>query len=246
MTTVQLAIQHVEEVNSSTLKNILATGHLDKQSSASIWSIIRHEEWKHHLLHNKLDPSRFGQRLRSSTMSFSRSALVLVWLHILADSGRMMMRMSFHPKAFGANSSSSSRTQPACTAGSRALARTDSSIYKYECASILPSFVLNRVQHATQQLFTRAVNQVKLGTAPSDEVALDVSSRLSLMQSSVRLTTQTLTVFLGGVLAKRYTNPSADIITVLAGLDEVDAVFSDFANAVENIIRTGRSRKYPN
>lgn len=42
-------------------------------------------------------------------------------------------------------------------------------------------------------------------------------------------------------MTKRYTNPSADIITVLAGLDEVDAVFSEFANAIESIIRTGRS-----
>ena len=52
---------------------------------------------------------------------------------------------------------------------------------------------------------------------------------------------QTLTVFLGTVLAKKYTNPSADIISVLAGLDEVDAVFLDFANALENILRQGRS-----
>ena len=52
---------------------------------------------------------------------------------------------------------------------------------------------------------------------------------------------QTLTVFLGTVLAKRYTNPSADIISVLAGLDEVDAVFLDFANALEGILRQGRS-----
>ncbi|KAL9049345.1 MAG: hypothetical protein Q9206_005573 [Seirophora lacunosa] len=43
------------------------------------------------------------------------------------------------------------------------------------------------------------------------------------------------------VLAKRYTNPSSEIITVLAGLDEVDDVFLDFANAVEVVIRTGRS-----
>lgn len=55
---------------------------------------------------------------------------------------------------------------------------------------------------------------------------------------------QTLTVVLGAVLAKRYTNPSADIITVLAGLDEVDVVFSEFANAVETIIRTGRSCRF--
>lgn len=63
------------------------------------------------------------------------------------------------------------------------------------------------------------------------------------MQLSLKLTHQTLTVFLAGVLAKRYTNPSSDIITVLAGLDEVDAVFSDFAHAVEVVIRTGRSRR---
>ena len=55
------------------------------------------------------------------------------------------------------------------------------------------------------------------------------------------LPAQTLTVFLGVILAKRYTNPSADIITVLAGLDEVDAVFFEFANVIEYIIRTGRS-----
>ena len=52
-----------------------------------------------------------------------------------------------------------------------------------------------------------------------------------------------MTVFLAGILAKKYTNPSADIITVLAGLDEVDAVFSDFANAIETTIRVGRSCK---
>jgi len=51
-----------------------------------------------------------------------------------------------------------------------------------------------------------------------------------------------LTVFLGAVLAKRYTNPSADIITVLAGLDEVDSVFFEFAGAIEHVVRTGRSR----
>lgn len=55
------------------------------------------------------------------------------------------------------------------------------------------------------------------------------------------LTGQTLTVFLGVTLAKRYTNPSSDTITVIAGLDEVDAVFSEFANVIEHCIRTGRS-----
>ena len=57
------------------------------------------------------------------------------------------------------------------------------------------------------------------------------------------LLAKTLTVFLGVVLTKRYTNPSADIITLLSGLDEVDAVFFEFANALESIIRTGESRE---
>ena len=55
------------------------------------------------------------------------------------------------------------------------------------------------------------------------------------------LTGQTLTVFLGVILAKRYTNPSSDTITVIAGLDEVDTVFSEFANVIEQCIRLGRS-----
>lgn len=54
-----------------------------------------------------------------------------------------------------------------------------------------------------------------------------------------------MTVFLGVILTKRYTNPSSDIITVLAGLDDVDAVFFDFANAIESIVRNGSSRKIP-
>ncbi|MCJ1315581.1 hypothetical protein MMC15_000901 [Xylographa vitiligo] len=80
-------------------------------------------------------------------------------------------------------------------------------------------------QYETQQLFLLAVRHIKAGRAPADEVALE-----------------TLTVFLAGVLSKRFTNPSSDIITVLAGLDEVDAVFSDFANAIDTTIRTGRTK----
>ena len=55
---------------------------------------------------------------------------------------------------------------------------------------------------------------------------------------------QTLTVFLGAVLFKRYTNPSADIISVLAGLDHVDAVFLEFANALDGVLKSGRSCEY--
>jgi biotin transporter BioY len=58
---------------------------------------------------------------------------------------------------------------------------------------------------------------------------------------SMKLTYQTLTVFLAGVLMKRYTNPSSDIIAVLTGLHEVDSVFADFAGAIETTIRNGRN-----
>lgn len=75
----------------------------------------------------------------------------------------------------------------------------------------------------------------------SDESALDVCPESHLRLIPVRLTAQTLTVFLGIVLAKRYTNPSSEIITLLAGLDEVDPVFLNFANAIENVIRSGES-----
>ena len=52
---------------------------------------------------------------------------------------------------------------------------------------------------------------------------------------------QTLKTFLSAVLAKKYMNPSSDIINVLAGLDRIDTVFSDFVSALESIIRNGRS-----
>lgn len=49
-------------------------------------------------------------------------------------------------------------------------------------------------------------------------------------------------MYLAAVLSKRYTNPSSDIITVLTGLNEIDSIFTDFANAIEGIIRSGRSQ----
>lgn len=52
---------------------------------------------------------------------------------------------------------------------------------------------------------------------------------------------QTLSTFLSAVLSKKYTNPSSDIITVLAGLDHVDAVFTDFVGSLDYIIRNGKS-----
>jgi hypothetical protein len=43
------------------------------------------------------------------------------------------------------------------------------------------------------------------------------------------------------VLGKKYTNPSSDIIDLLAGLDHIDTVFAEFVAALESLIRNGRS-----
>jgi hypothetical protein len=55
------------------------------------------------------------------------------------------------------------------------------------------------------------------------------------------LTRQTLTIFLDAALSKRYTNPSSDIIAVLAGLHYADTVLSDFVATIDSVIRNGRS-----
>lgn len=57
------------------------------------------------------------------------------------------------------------------------------------------------------------------------------------------ISSQTLSVFLTSVLSKKYTNPSSDVITVLAGLDEVDHVISEFVSVLDVIIRNGSDRE---
>jgi hypothetical protein len=52
---------------------------------------------------------------------------------------------------------------------------------------------------------------------------------------------QNLTAFLGGVLSKKYTNPSSDVIALLAGLDEVDKRVSDLVNGIDVLARNGSS-----
>jgi hypothetical protein len=56
--------------------------------------------------------------------------------------------------------------------------------------------------------------------------------------------TQTLSTFFIVVLGKKYTNPSSDIITVLAGLDQIDTVFTEFVGALDSIIRNGKSSEW--
>ncbi|WPH04992.1 DUF1741-domain-containing protein [Acrodontium crateriforme] len=86
-----------------------------------------------------------------------------------------------------------------------------------------PDFLLH-VQHQPQQLLLHAITHIKAGQSPADENALD-----------------TLTVFFAIVLAKKYTNPSADVIEVLAGLDSVDNTFSDLVATLDHAIKDGKT-----
>ncbi|KAK0667093.1 hypothetical protein QBC41DRAFT_324596 [Cercophora samala] len=75
----------------------------------------------------------------------------------------------------------------------------------------------------TRQLFIKAVQALRQPYGVGDLHALD-----------------TLSTFMTCVLGKRYTNPSSDIIEVLAGLDQIDTVFGHFVAALEGLIRNGR------
>ncbi|PWY87279.1 DUF1741-domain-containing protein [Aspergillus sclerotioniger CBS 115572] len=86
-----------------------------------------------------------------------------------------------------------------------------------------PDETLN-LQIQTQQLFARAIREASSASSPAASYALE-----------------TLTVFLACVLKKKYTNPSSDVITVLAGLDDVDHVISNFVAVLDGIIRNSSS-----
>ncbi|KAJ4985380.1 hypothetical protein SVAN01_09135 [Stagonosporopsis vannaccii] len=103
------------------------------------------------------------------------------------------------------------------------LHRPDSAGLKRILGAIAPDEMLHRQAHS-QQLFRRAIHTAKQAKPPSDEVALE-----------------TLTVFLDAALTKKYTNPSSDIISVLAGLHDADAVMTDFIATLDTVIRTGRT-----
>ncbi|CAK7262558.1 hypothetical protein SEPCBS57363_000127 [Sporothrix epigloea] len=59
--------------------------------------------------------------------------------------------------------------------------------------------------------------------------------------TAVENTLATLTTFLSAALAKKYNNPSSDVIDLLAGLDRVDAVVSDFVAALDQLLRYGKT-----
>lgn len=76
----------------------------------------------------------------------------------------------------------------------------------------------------TRIFFRRAIEETASGLSPRNENALE-----------------SLIGFLSTVLSKRYTNPSTDVIEILAGLDNVDKLMSDFVQGLEAIIKQSTS-----
>ncbi|KAI5302467.1 hypothetical protein KEM56_000676 [Ascosphaera pollenicola] len=90
---------------------------------------------------------------------------------------------------------------------------------------LTPDGVL-QIQSLTQGLFARAIKE---------SASEHPSTSLHALQ--------TLTTFLSHVMTKKFTNPSPDTIAVLAGLDQVDSVFSEFVAVLDTAIRNGKDVK---
>ncbi|RCI14494.1 hypothetical protein L249_6091 [Ophiocordyceps polyrhachis-furcata BCC 54312] len=103
------------------------------------------------------------------------------------------------------------------------LLRPDLSTLQGLLSEMSPADVL-LLESRTRALFGRAVETVKIGQGLAPLHALD-----------------TLTIFLSCLLSKKYPHPSSDIIAVLAGLDHIDAVFTDFMSTLDAIVRNGPS-----
>ncbi|CCC07633.1 hypothetical protein SMACR_08114 [Sordaria macrospora] len=107
------------------------------------------------------------------------------------------------------------------------------------------SDLLHLYSSQTRELFSRAVAALKpatTGTArPGSSASSSHSRSPTQAQNKQANALDTLSVFLVIVLGKKYTNPSSDIIEVLAGLDSVDTVFGEFVGALDGIVRGGGS-----
>ncbi|KAJ4142666.1 hypothetical protein NW754_010105 [Fusarium falciforme] len=102
------------------------------------------------------------------------------------------------------------------------LLRPDRAALRRLLNELSPSDVL-QFEVRTRELFARAIASVKGGNSFAQLHALD-----------------TLSVFLSCLLSKRYPHPSSDIMVLLAGLDHIDNVFTEFVGALENITRNGK------
>lgn len=89
-------------------------------------------------------------------------------------------------------------------------------------------------------MLVKSIAAIKAGIEPADENALDVGYE-DVCHHLPLLTLQTLTVFLNKILSKKYNSPSSDLIEVLAGLDNVDIVFTELVTTLDLAIKLGRN-----
>ncbi|UNI19775.1 hypothetical protein JDV02_005932 [Purpureocillium takamizusanense] len=102
------------------------------------------------------------------------------------------------------------------------LLRPDRATLRTILADLSPTDVLH-LEPQTRDLFARAIDTVKTGQGRAPLHALD-----------------TLIIYLSCLLSKKYPHPSSDIINILAGLDHIDPIFSDFVGTLDGIIRNGK------
>src|SRR5690606_24689631 len=81
--------------------------------------------------------------------------------------------------------------------------------------------------------------------APASRAASHAAPVLAPPSSANVARVQTLSVFLSCVLSKKYPHPSSDVIAVLAGLDYVDTICTEFVGTLDGIIRNGETCKEP-
>lgn len=83
---------------------------------------------------------------------------------------------------------------------------------------------LLHIQRQTRSFVQKSISEVSTDSEPQNENALE-----------------NLTAFLTAALAKKYTNPSTDMIEVLAGLESVDRVMSELVNALDTVVSKSQS-----
>lgn len=81
------------------------------------------------------------------------------------------------------------------------------------------------IQKQTQNYIRRSITELQKGSYPQNEHALE-----------------NLSAFFAAALAKRYTNQSTDVIEVIAGLEQIDQVMTDFVGALETTISRSEIR----
>ena len=143
----------------------------------------------------------------------------------------------------GGSSSSYDQINLVCSKGYRVYLQMTCYIFKFVKSTLLQKLLADSMDSVRRNNCSferyRTSNSARGRWMKMHSMYVDELTALYFL----RLTHQTLTVFLGEILSKRYTNQSADIIAVVAGLDQVDAVFIGFATAIEGAIRNGRSGK---